>query len=71
MIFHYNSGNGNSFCLFTQCQSLYASKPLYQTTVLFKVLHCKIKKVFFLFRICFLYIICVKSIINLLQCSAI
>ena len=35
------------------------------TIVLFKVLYCKIKNV--LFFVCFLCIICVKSIINLLQ----
>ena len=39
------------------------------TTVLFKVLYCKIKNVFFIFCVCFLCIICVKSIINLLQYS--
>ena len=37
------------------------------TTVLFKVLYCKIKNVFFIFCVClFLCIICVKSIRNLL-----
>ena len=44
---------------------------LYHTTVLFKVLYCKIKNVFFIFCVCFLCIICVKSIINLLQYSTI
>ena len=39
---------------------------LYYTTVLFKVLFCKIKNVFFIFCVCVLYIICVKGIINLL-----
>ena len=34
------------------------------TTVLFKVLYCKMKNVFFIFA-CFLCIICVKSIISL------
>ena len=38
---------------------------LYCTPVLFKALHCKIKKVSFVF--CFLCVICVNSIINLLQ----
>ena len=33
----------------------------------FKVLYYKIKNVFFIFCVCFLCIICVKSIINLLQ----
>ena len=37
------------------------------TTVLFKVLYCKIKM--FCFFVCILCIICVKSIINLLQNS--
>ena len=41
------------------------------TTVLFKVLYCKIKNVFFIFWVCFLCIICVKSFINLLQYSTI
>ena len=41
------------------------------TTVLFKVLYCKIKNVFFIFCVCFLCIICVKSIINLLQYSTV
>ena len=42
---------------------------LYCTTALFKVLHCKIKNVFFVVCDFFLYvhIICVKSIISLLQ----
>lgn len=35
----------NSFCLFTQCPPLYASF----CRVLFKILYCKIKKVFFMF----------------------
>ena len=45
---------------------------LYCTTVLFKVLYCKIKNVslFFVF-VCFLCIICVKTIINLSQYSTI
>ena len=38
------------------------------TTVLLKVLYCKIKTVFFIFVLaCMLCIICVKSIINLLE----
>ena len=41
----------------------------YCTLVLFKVLNCKIKNVFFIFCVCFLCIICVKNIINLLQYS--
>ena len=41
------------------------------TTVLFKVLYCKIKNAFFIFCVCCLCIICVKSIINLLQYSII
>ena len=66
----------NSSCLFTSCQSLYAS--LYRTMIFFKVrkckiilycvrLYCKIKM--FHFFVCFLCIICVKSIISLLQYS--
>ena len=43
------------------CQLLFCS------TVLFKVLFCKTKNVFFLFCVCFLCIICAKIIINLLQ----
>ena len=39
---------------------------LYGTTVLSKVLYCMIKNVFFSFEACFLSVICVKSIINLL-----
>ena len=46
-----------------KCQTLYC------TTVLFKVLYCKIKNI--LFFVCCLCIICVKSIINLLQYSTI
>ena len=38
-------------------------------TVLFKVLHCKIKKFFFIFCICFLYIICVKTYYSTVQYS--
>ena len=45
-----------------------SSGDIAATTVLFKVLYCKmIKNVFFIFCVCFLRIICVKSIINLLQ----
>ena len=44
-----------------------SSSDVAGTTVLFKVLNCKIKNVFFIFCVCFLCIICVKSIINLLQ----
>ena len=44
---------------------------LYCTTVLSKVFYCMIKNVFFTVEACFLSIICVKSIINLLQYSAI
>ena len=47
-----------SSCLFIRCQ------PLYWTTVLFKIIN-----VFFIFCVCFLCIICVKSIINLFQYS--
>ena len=51
----------NPSCPFTQGQSLYA---IVGTTVLFKVLYCKMKSVSFIFA-CFLCIICVKSIISL------
>ena len=44
---------------------------LYCATVLFKVLYCKIKSVLCIFCVCFLGIICAKSIINLLQYSTI
>ena len=46
---------------------------LYHTTVLFKVLCWEIKNILFFVYVCFLYIdvICVKSIINLLQYSTI
>ena len=44
---------------------------LYGTTVLSKVLYCMIKNVFFSFEACFLSVICVKSIINLLQFTTI
>ena len=41
---------------------------LYYITVVFKVLYCKIKRASFIFLfVCLLCIICVKSIINLLQ----
>ena len=43
---------------------------VYWTSVLFKILYCKIK-IFFIFCICFLCTMCVKSIINLLQYSTI
>ena len=48
----------NSSCLFTRCQPLYASC----CTVLFKVLYCKIKNVFFTFCVClfFMYYLCEK-----------
>ena len=49
----------NSSCLFTLYQPLYARC----CPVLFKVLFCKVKNVF-IFYVCFLHIICVKSIIN-------
>lgn len=52
-------------CLFTRCQPL-LSCP----TVLFKILYFQIKNVLFL-CVCFLCIICVKTIINLLQYSTI
>ena len=58
----------SSSWLFTRCQPV--CQLLYYTPVLFKVLYCKIKKVLF-FCICFLYIICAKSIINLLRPSII
>ena len=54
----------NASCLFTQaspCRQL-----LCCTTVLFKVLYCKIKNIFSVYFLC---IICVQSIINLLQYS--
>ena len=44
---------------------------LHCTTVLFEVLYYKIKNVSFIFCVCFLCVICVKSIINLLQYSTI
>ena len=56
----------NSSCLFTWCQSLYASCC---TVLLYFSRYCKIKNVFFIFGVCFLCIICVKSIMNLLQYS--
>ena len=43
---------------------------LYSTTILFKVLYCKIKSLFFILCIC-LCIICVKSIRSLLRYSTI
>ena len=42
---------------------------LYCITVIFKVLYYKIKNVFLFLCACFLRIICVESIINLLQYS--
>ena len=54
-----------SSCLFTQCQPLYASC---RTVLLyFSVMYYKIKNAFFIFCVCFACIICVKSVINLLQ----
>ena len=48
----------NSSCLFTWCQPLYASCY----TVLFKVLYCKIKNVFFIscVHLFFMYYLCEK-----------
>ena len=57
----------SSSCLFTGCQPLDAR--CCTMLLLFKVLYCKIKNVFFIFCVCFLCIICVKSMINLLQYS--
>ena len=51
--------------LFTQCQPLRASCY----PVLFKVIYCTTKSVFFIFCVCFLCVISVKSIISLLQYS--
>ena len=56
---------------FQRCEHAPVCHLSYCTTVLFKVLYCKIKNVFFIFCVCFLFIICVKSIINLLQYSTI
>ena len=42
-------------------------QPLYYTTVLFKVQYYKVKSTFFIFRVCFLCILGVKSIINPFQ----
>ena len=64
------SSISSSSCLFTRCQPLYASCCTY-TSILFKVLYCKIKNVFFIFSVCALCVICVKSILNLLQYSTI
>ena len=44
------------------------SRDVAGTTVLFKVLYYKIKNIFFIFCL-FLCIICVKSVINILQYS--
>ena len=55
----------NSSCLFTWCQPPYA---LDCTTALLKVLYYKTKNVFIFVFLC---IICVKSIVNLLQYSTI
>ena len=38
------------------------------TAVLFKVLYCKIKNISFIFCVCFICIIYVKYIINIVQC---
>ena len=58
----------NSSCLVTQHQSLHASC----STVLLYFSRCyKIKNAFFIFCVCFACIICVKSVINLLQCSTV
>ena len=43
---------------------------LYHTTVLFKVLYCKIRNALFIFCICFLCVICVKSIVKSIQFSS-
>ena len=58
----------SSFRLFTQCQPLYAS---YCTVLLYISRYCEMKTVFFIFCVCFLCIISVKRIINLLQYSMI
>lgn len=36
-----------TFCLFTWCQPMYAPVYMYCTTILFKILYCKIKTVLF------------------------
>ena len=53
---------------FYRCECSPVYELLYCTTLLFRVLYCKIKK---FFCVCFLCIICVKSTINLLQYSTI
>ena len=55
----------NSSCPFTRCQPLLSC-----TTVLFKILYFQIKNVLFL-CVCSICIICVKTIINLLQYSTV
>ena len=55
---------------FQRCECAPVCQLLYCTAVLFKVLYCKIKDVFFIF-VCFSRIICVKSIIDPLQYSTI
>ena len=56
----------NSSCLFTRCQPMCASC---YTSVVYFSRYCKIKH--FYFCVCFLFIICMPSIINLLQYSTI
>ena len=52
----------NSSCLFTQCQPLYANCC---TVLLYFSRYCTVRLKCFTFCVCFLCIICVKSIINL------
>ena len=42
-----------------------------ELTLISKVQYCKIKNIFFIFCICLFYIICVQSIIILLQYSTV
>ena len=50
-----SSATSSNSCLFTRCQPLYTS-CWNCTTVFFKVLGCKIKNIFFIFCVCFLWL---------------
>ena len=56
---------------FQRCEGAPVCQLWYCTLVFFKVLNCEIKNVFFTFCVCFLCIICVENVINLLQYSTI
>ena len=55
----------------SMCGSSVKAAGMYLIQLMFKVLYCKIKNVFLIFGVCFLCIICVKSIINPVKYSTV